>query len=69
MIEDNKFVEILNSQRIWAIGSIHSNLASIKLLKFIYENFRDGDKIVILGNVIGLGDYAKETLSSVLEPV
>ncbi len=68
MIEDNKFVEILNSQRIWAIGSIHSNLASIKLLKkFIYENFRDGDKIVILGNVIGLGDYAKETLSSVLE--
>ena len=68
MEEDNKFVKISNSSRIWAIGSIHSNLVSIKLLKkFIYNNFMEGDKLVILGNVIGLGDHAKETISSILK--
>ena len=68
MNKDNKFIEISNSKRIWAVGSIHSNLNSIKLLKkFIYENFKKDDRLVILGNIIGLGNNAKETLSKILE--
>ena len=68
MNKDNKFIEISNAKRIWAVGSIHSNLNSIQLLKkFIYENFKKDDRLVILGNIIGLGNNAKETLSKILE--
>jgi len=62
------FIELKNDTRIWAIGSIHSNLSSFNSLKnFILSNFKNGDKIVFLGNVIGLGLESRKTLSSVIE--
>ena len=61
-IESN-FVEFQNSKRIWAVGSIHSNYKSFKSIKsHLLLNFTQGDKLIILGNVIGLGDKAKETI-------
>tara|TARA_B100000575_G_scaffold190872_1_gene153964 strand:+ start:6751 stop:7563 length:813 start_codon:yes stop_codon:yes gene_type:complete len=66
--QESNFVEFLNPKRIWAIGSIHSNLESLESLnKYIFNNFKEGDKLIFLGNVIGLGLKAKETLSNIIK--
>ena len=62
------FVEIENVNKIWAIGSIHSNLKSLKLIKsHILSNFEKNDVLIFLGNIIGLGEKAKESLSEVID--
>ncbi len=64
----SNFVELKKSSKIWAIGSIHSNLNSFNSIKkFIINNFNYDDKLIFLGNVIGLGDFSKETLDSVID--
>ena len=64
----SNFVELNKSNKIWAIGSIHSNLKSFSSIKeFILNNFELNDKLIFLGNIIGLGDNPKETLSSVID--
>ena len=64
----SNFVELKKSNKIWAIGSIHSNLKSFSSIKkFLLDNFEENDKLVFLGNVIGLGNNSKETLSSVID--
>ena len=64
----SNFVELKETSKIWAIGSIHSNLKSFSAIKkFILNNFKNSDKLIFLGNVIGLGDNSKETLSSVID--
>ncbi len=64
----SNFVELNKSKKIWAIGSIHSNLNSFTLIKkHILKNFNHDDKLIFLGNVIGLGDNSKETLTSVID--
>ena len=64
----SNFVELEKSDKIWAIGSIHSNLQSFNLIKkYILKNFKIGDKLIFLGNVIGLGNQSKETLSSMID--
>ena len=61
------FVELEKAGKIWAIGSIHSNLKSFNSIKnYILKNFNSNDKLIFLGNVIGLGDNPKETLTSVI---
>ena len=62
------FIELKKSDKLWAIGSIHSNLKSfISIKQYILKNFNPDDKLIFLGNVIGLGDNSKETLSSVID--
>ena len=62
------FVELKKSGKIWAVGSIHSNLNSFSSIKkFILKNFESDDKLIFLGNIIGLGDNSKETLTSVID--
>ncbi len=64
----SNFVELKKSSKIWAIGSIHSNLKSFSSIKkYILKNFEETDKLIFLGNVIGLGDNSKETLTSVID--
>ena len=60
------FIELKKSDKLWAVGSIHSNLKSfISIKQYILKNFNPDDKLIFLGNVIGLGDNSKDTLSSV----
>ena len=64
----SNFIELNKSNKIWAIGSIHSNLKSFtSIKKFLLNNFEENDKLIFLGNVIGLGYNSKETLSSVID--
>ena len=63
----NKFHEFKKTNRIWAIGSLHSNVNSFQNIKnFIFSNFSNGDKLIFLGNVIGFRDNSKEIISEVL---
>ncbi len=67
MEKESNFIEFKKESRIWAIGSIHSNLKSFESIKtFVLDNFKQNDKLVFLGNIIGLGDSSSETLSSVI---
>ena len=68
MDKKSNFVELKKSNKIWAIGSIHSNLKSFtSIKKYLLNNFEANDKLIFLGNVIGLGKNSKETLSSVID--
>jgi len=65
---ESNFIEFKNVERIWAIGSIHSKFDSLKSIKnHILSNFNRGDKLVFLGNVIGLGNKGKQTITSILD--
>ena len=64
----SNFVELKKTNKIWAIGSVHSNLSSFtSIKKFILNNFEKSDKLIFLGNIIGLGNDSKETLNSVID--
>lgn len=68
MINENKFNEFKNFNRIWAIGSIHSSLSSFQSIKkYIFSNFTKGDKVIFLGNIIGFGTKSKEIITDVLD--
>ena len=65
---ESKFIEIKYSNNIWAIGSIHSHFDSFESIKkHILKNFKERDRLVFLGNIIGVGDQSTETLSQVIE--
>ena len=67
MEKETNFVEFNNCSRIWAIGSIHSNIKSFNSIRdFISKNFKEKDKIIFLGNVIGLGEHSKDTITSIV---
>ena len=67
MTNDNKFQQFIKTQRIWAIGSLHSSIESFQSIKkYILSNFRNGDKLIFLGNLIGLNNKSKEIISDVL---
>ena len=64
----SKFAEFSSCNNIWAIGSIHSQLDSFENIKnYIIKNFSKNDKVVFLGNIIGVGDFSQQTLSSVID--
>ena len=70
MLSQSLFAELKFSKIIWAIGSIHSHLNSFESIKeHILKYFSKGDKLIFLGNIIGLGKHSKETLSSVINMV
>ena len=68
MDNTSNFVEFKNCSKIWAVGSVHSNFnAFSSIKKFILNNFESEDKLIFLGNIIGLGNNSKETLTSVID--
>ena len=68
MNKEGNFVELENASRIWAVGSIHSNFKSFTSIKeFITSNFEKNDKLIFLGNIIGLGELSSETLTSIID--
>ena len=48
MEKESNFIELNNASRVWAVGSIHSNLDSLNSIKkYILNNFEEKDKLVI----------------------
>ena len=68
MINENKFNEFKNVNRIWAVGSIHSSITSFQSIKnYIFSNFKQGDKLIFLGNIIGFENKSKEIITDILD--
>ena len=64
----NNFIKLKNCERLWAIGSVHGNLPSIKKVHdHIFQNYRPKDKIIYLGNMIGVGLESSETIYEILK--
>ncbi len=68
MSNKSKFQEFRDINKIWAIGSLHSNIKSFQSIKqYIFENFEKGDKLIFLGNVIGFRNNSKEIITEILK--
>ena len=67
MSADNKFQEFIKIDRIWAVGSLHSSIESFQSIKkYILSNFKNGDKLIFLGNLIGYNNHSKQIITDVL---
>ena len=67
MNTDYKFQEFTNTNRIWAVGSLHSSIVSFQSIKkYILSNFKYGDKLIFLGNLIGYNNHSKQIITDVL---
>ena len=65
---DDKFARLRAGQRIWAVASIHGEVERLgRLHDRIAERFRDGDRIVYLGNYLGRGSAVAATIDELLD--
>ena len=65
---DEKFARLRPGRRIWAVASIHGEAERLgRLHDRIAERFRDGDRIVYLGNYLGRGSAVAATLDELLD--
>jgi hypothetical protein len=67
MAADGRFAVLRRSRRIWAIGSVHGELARLELLHDrIAARLEPGDRVVYLGNYIGRGPAIGDTLDALI---
>jgi serine/threonine protein phosphatase 1 len=65
---DEKFARLRTGRRIWAVASIHGEAERLsRLHDRIAERFRDGDRIVYLGNYLGRGSAVLATIDELLD--
>ena len=65
--DSEKFCRLGRPKRIWAIGAVHGDVARLQgLHDRIGPQFQPGDRIVYLGNLIGLHPQVMETMAEVL---
>jgi len=61
------FARLHAPARIWAVASIHGEAAQLRALhKQLLSRIKDGDRIVYLGNVLGVGGSVRETVDELL---
>lgn len=54
-----KFAQLYGARRIWAVSAVHGEAQRlVRLHDAIGERFRDGDRLVYLGNYLGHGNVA-----------
>jgi serine/threonine protein phosphatase 1 len=62
------FARLRGAQRVWAIGAVHGEAARLaRLHDLVSERFRDGDRVVYLGNYLGHGDAVFATVGELLD--
>jgi hypothetical protein len=67
LTSNNKFQEFSNTDRIWAIGSLHSSIESFQSIKkYIVSSFNNGAALLFLGDLIGYNHKSKEIITDVL---
>jgi serine/threonine protein phosphatase 1 len=63
-----KFARLRGARRIWAVASIHGEARRLRQLHDrISERFEDGDRLVYLGNYLGLGDDIAGAIDELLD--
>lgn len=67
MTDRQKFAILRTARRIWAIGAVHAQADRVEQLHAaLWDRLELCDRIVYLGNMIGRGPAARETLDAVL---
>ena len=62
------FARLRGARRVWAVAAIHGEAERLtRLHDRIAARFAEGDRIVYLGNYIGLGSAVKATLDELLD--
>jgi len=65
---NQKFARLRHGRRIWAVASIHGEAERLaRLHDGIAGRFRDGDRIVYLGNYLGRGNAVAATIDELLD--
>src|SRR5215813_10035239 len=65
---DGKFARLWGARRVWAIAAIHGQARRLtRLHDSIGERFREGDRVVYLGNYVGYGDAVLATIDELLD--
>lgn len=67
-MDDKRYGLLKGATRVWAVGSIHGELAALKSVhKTLISKFRCGDKLVYLGNYFGDHGSNTETFDEILK--
>ncbi|MBI4182449.1 MAG: hypothetical protein HY521_00455 [Proteobacteria bacterium] len=67
MQDKTRFATLRAGRRVWALSAVHGELARLKAVHDHLEpRLGEGDRLVYLGNVIGRGTAARETIDEVL---
>src|SRR3546814_19230022 len=67
MGDRQKFAILRAAQRVWAVSSIHGEVAALnRLHRAMIARLEPGDRLVYLGNLIGRGAGATATVASLL---
>lgn len=62
-----KFADLGPVRHIWAVAAVHADLDRLSAVhQTVWRYFRPGDRLVYLGNLIGHGPRAVDTLNTVL---
>lgn len=65
--KDNRFVNLGQCRRIWAISSIHAQIQPLQNVHdYVFARFKAGDRIVYFGNYTGFGTQSVETVDEIL---
>jgi len=65
--QDDVFATLSSARRVWAIAAIHGEADKLKRVsRELERRFQPGDRLVFLGNVVGLGSGVIETVDEVL---
>jgi hypothetical protein len=68
MAESQRFADLGKPRRIWAVAAVHADLDRLHgAHAALAARFRVGDRVVYLGNMIGRGPAAVETLDELLD--
>ena len=68
LLGSNKFAALAEPKRIWVIGSVHGDVEKLQTLHDeIGSLFRPGDRLIYLGNFIGVGEKIVETANELLD--
>jgi len=68
MTDRQKFAVLGGARRVWAIGAIHADVGRLdRLHAALWPRLQACDRIVYLGNMIGLGGASRETIDSLLD--
>ncbi len=62
------FAQLRNARRVWAVAAIHG--AALRLTRLhdqISERFREGDRLVYLGDYFGHGEAVRATIDELLD--
>jgi hypothetical protein len=67
MVDPQRFVDLRRPRHIWAVAAVHAEADRLAAIHDdLGHRFRPGDRLVYLGNLIGRGPAAGETIDELL---